>query len=412
MCFGCAARSPPAASTRMRSVLRSVLGRSGAARFGGCRVVFVTLACPLVLLLASAPSASAATWSLQTVPKPEPSTLNGVSCTSKKACVAVGSIRTKQGTFTLVERWNGKRWSIQPSPNPPGSKDSRLSSVSCTTSRFCVAVGDSTRPGPRPGPPAFTASSPREFMLVERWDGRRWSLQPIADPFGPRDAGLAGVSCTSKVSCMAVGSLREQLNEEPVGVIERWDGSTWTVQRIHSKDPYLEGGAHGAKFSGVSCHSNTSCTAVGAWGGEYIEVEAHWNGNRWSSETGGETTDLNAVSCISQTACVAVGSTCCEFQGILIEGWDRHSSYNPNMAGSPTLNGVSCTSKRACIEVGTINFSESVLIERWDGIRWREERPPFTGELTAVSCTSNTACTAVGHNGPNWPYGAIVARYS
>ena len=180
-----------------------MLGGSGAAGSGGCRVVFVSLACALVLLLAGASSASAASWSLQAVPQPKASTLNGVSCTSTKACVAVGSIRTKQGTFTLVERWNGKRWSIQHSPNPPGSKHSQLASVSCTTSRFCVAVGQSSRPGPRPGRPAFTASSPRKFMLVERWDGRRWSLQPIADPFGPQDAGqdagLTGVSCTSKL---------------------------------------------------------------------------------------------------------------------------------------------------------------------------------------------------------------------
>lgn len=191
----------------MRSALRAVLGRYGAAGFGGCRVVFVTLACPLVLLLVGAPSASAASWSLQSVPKPKSSALNGVSCTSREVCVAVGSIRTRRGTFTLVERWNGKWWSIQPSPNPRGSRDSQLSSVSCTTSRFCVAVGGSTRRGA----PAFTASSPREYMLLERWDGRRWSLQPIAAPRGAPEARLAGVSCTSKRACMAVGSLDREL---------------------------------------------------------------------------------------------------------------------------------------------------------------------------------------------------------
>jgi hypothetical protein len=392
----------------MRSDGSATLSRSGGAGFGGRRAVFVTRACLLALVLASAPSASAATWSLQTVAKPTLSTLNGVSCTSKNACVAVGSIRTKQGTFTLVERWNGNRWSIQHSPNPPGSKDSELSSVSCTTSRFCVAVGGSTRRGG----PAFTASSPREFMLVERWDGRRWSLQPIADPFGSPHARLAGVSCTSKLACMAVGSFDrevDQLNVVPVGVAARWDGSTWDIERIRLRsNPYLED----APLSGVSCYSSTSCTAVGAGGGEYIGVEAHWNGNRWSTATDGEATDLNAVSCISRTGCVAVGSTCCINQGILIEGWNQQSSYNPNMAGSPTLNGVSCTSKRACTAVGATSPTDRVLVERWDGIRWREVRPPFAGELSAVSCTSNTACTAVGHGGPNRPYGAIAARYS
>ena len=52
------------------------------------------------------------------------SQLNGVSCVNATTCFAVGeSLGTAGGQGkTLVERWNGKIWSIVASPNPAGSK--------------------------------------------------------------------------------------------------------------------------------------------------------------------------------------------------------------------------------------------------------------------------------------------------
>jgi hypothetical protein len=72
------------------------------------------------------------------------SDLSNVSCTSPSACIAVGehSIYPFHGNFqTLVERWDGTSWSVQKTPNAPG-KANMLADVSCTSSRACTAVGD------------------------------------------------------------------------------------------------------------------------------------------------------------------------------------------------------------------------------------------------------------------------------
>jgi hypothetical protein len=36
-----------------------------------------------------------------------------VSCPGPAACTAVGSTRSKSGGVPLIERWNGKAWSLQ-----------------------------------------------------------------------------------------------------------------------------------------------------------------------------------------------------------------------------------------------------------------------------------------------------------
>jgi hypothetical protein len=61
--------------------------------------------------------------------------LRSVSCVSEVACTAVGSYGTRAGERTLVERWNGTRWSFQRSTNPIGVSNSRLTGVSCVAVR-------------------------------------------------------------------------------------------------------------------------------------------------------------------------------------------------------------------------------------------------------------------------------------
>src|SRR5436190_7774794 len=59
--------------------------------------------------------------------------LSAVSCSSPTFCVAVGTyVAPKSGPKTLVERWDGQRWSILASPNATDPFGSQLNGVSCT----------------------------------------------------------------------------------------------------------------------------------------------------------------------------------------------------------------------------------------------------------------------------------------
>jgi hypothetical protein len=92
-----------------------------------------------------------ATWVIQPTPSPsgtknpsgDESELTGVSCPSATTCIAAGDYYNRSGTqATLAERWNGATWTLQTTTNPSGAKLSILTEVSCSSARACTAVGD------------------------------------------------------------------------------------------------------------------------------------------------------------------------------------------------------------------------------------------------------------------------------
>jgi hypothetical protein len=177
-------------------------------------------------------------WSVQDVSTTagvtDPS-ISGFSCSSSKACVAIGSSDFGVGDQTFAEWWDGRNWSPLPPPKVTGTYGTLLSSLSCTSPRLCVAVGEDF-------------GSSRAVTLAERWNGANWTVQRTPDAPGGSNF-LLSVSCTSGRACTAVG----ESGHEPV--VERWDGSSWSLARTPS--------GHGAGLDAVSCTSSANCTAVG-----------------------------------------------------------------------------------------------------------------------------------------------------
>jgi len=133
-------------------------------------------------------------WSLQTATEPfgaSESYLLDVSCsTPANRCTAVGSWKNSAGErVTLVYRFNGATtWTLQSSPNAPGSTSSILQDVSCAAETSCTAVG--------------SRGSTKTF--AETWNGTSWSIQGAPNPSGSASSSLSGVSCRS-TTCMSVG---------------------------------------------------------------------------------------------------------------------------------------------------------------------------------------------------------------
>ena len=136
-------------------------------------------------------------WSIQPTPNPAGAGIYaeayGVSCVAARACTAVGE--DGDAEVTLAERWNGRSWAIQPTPKFPyvGAEYSPLQGVSCVSTRACIAVGT-----------CFCGGNNPEMPLAELWDGARWIVQPMPKT-RPDQSGLLGVSCTSASACTAVG---------------------------------------------------------------------------------------------------------------------------------------------------------------------------------------------------------------
>ena len=137
------------------------------------------------------------TWRIVASPIPHGFTgvrLTGVGCSSATACTAVGySVQGLSTETMLAERWNGSKWKIQKTATPPGAKFSALASVACPSTTACTATG------------YYSDASGTGLTLAERWNGTKWSVQPTPNPGGVMASLLLGVSCASASACTAVG---------------------------------------------------------------------------------------------------------------------------------------------------------------------------------------------------------------
>jgi len=180
-------------------------------------------------------------WLVESMPEPMGATFSyvtGLSCTSDTFCVAVGSYLGAVGDQPFAERWDGSTWSLASLPRVAGPVDTELTSVSCTSPRACIAVGQYST---IPHQGTYQA-------FAQRWDGTSWSLQRT--PIAPhRSTMLSSVSCTSSRACTAVGTIDFQ------PLVERWDGTSWSLQRTPD--------AWSPTLQAVSCTSRANCTAVG-----------------------------------------------------------------------------------------------------------------------------------------------------
>ena len=287
------------------------------------------------------------TWSAQSTPNPTGEVsfieLKDVSCPSTSSCMAVGSYNGSHGTVSLAEYWNGSTWTIKTTPSLTG--DYALTKVSCTSASTCTAIGYQVGSGPQkpvierwngetetwsaqtvPVPAEAEAEASvlkgvsctsstyciavgdyryeeSDIPLVETWSSEKWAIGTAPSVWG----WLADISCTTSTACTAVGS-------EDAGTViaERWNGSAWSNEPVP-----VPKGEHGYEsLSGVSCVSASRCTTTGGYApaiGELRPFTANWNGKFWSLATipspTGTFTDLEGLSCTELTACTTVGSS-------------------------------------------------------------------------------------------------------
>ncbi len=373
-------------------------------------VVVARLACVLgasmCLCIGVSDAVAAGGWVIEPTPNPSGTTqseLEAVSCSGVRACTAVGFYKRSSGrVVTLAERWNGRRWTIEATPNPPRAGSSVFEGVSCPTPKTCTAVG------------FYKRSSGRVVTLAERWNGKRWTIEATPNPAKATIAQSYGVSCTAVRTCTAVGSYLSSASEF-VTLAERWNGKTWTIEATPNP-----AGATAAHFYGVSCTAVRACTAVGSYlssASKLATLAESWNGKTWTTEatpnpTRATFSGLDGVSCAAVGDCTAVGFYRRNSGGVvtLAESWNgkrwtTERTPNPPGAVDSTLYGVSCTATNACTAVGPYRNradKQGTLAEAWNGKEWTIETTPKLTRAKSIclygtSCTSAGGCTAVGH---------------
>lgn len=255
-------------------------------------------------------------WSV--VPSPNPAAgghyneFLSVSCISAASCFAVGFSGSGPSIKTLIEHWNGTKWSIVASPNPAGATVSMLQGVTCISAR-CFAVGFVTNPSPA--------------TIIERWNGSAWSLMTSPPMPNGTVPGLYAVACKSSTRCFAVGSVER--GATTTSLIELFNGTGWSV--LPSPNP---AGVEETRLSGVTCSSSTTCFTTGYvvsdFGSTFQTFIARWNGTTWnrvpSPNVSPTLTELGGVTCASSPKpCFAVGSSANTSETSVIERWNGTS---------------------------------------------------------------------------------------
>lgn len=209
-----------------------------------------------------------------------------IACTGPTFCmVAVGA---------QLVAWNGVSWT--PSVTVPGAQ-----ALACASPQFCTVISgignayvfDGTSWSGAfnawGGPSSVSCTSSSFCMAAiggaSEWDGSSWSRPVDVDPVGEINA----VSCAGSALCMAVDS---------AGNVLVWRAASWSAPAPLRPGPVA---STAVALTALSCTSATAC-AVGTLDG----AVSRWDGTTWSAldvVAGGQA--VTALSCVASGFCMA-----------------------------------------------------------------------------------------------------------
>jgi hypothetical protein len=340
---------------------------------------------------------------------PNNSQLSSVSCPSATWCMAVGVDRAGGQAMgsSVSATFNGVSWAFAPLAQPQDGV--YLTGVSCDSSTACMAVGSiATQQGTVP--------------YAESWNGTAWLSRPPALPTTEKEGAFSSIACPTSSICLAVGGyVNASRVDEPIS--EVWKSDAWTIVRTPTDHAASE------QFSSVSCADASSCVGVGGAAVTMATGSTHpfavlWNGTRWKStrpmsdRTSGSDY-FSSVSCVRSGKCLAVGDI-----GVdgLMEAWSGSSWQSLTPLAQPAakveLLGVSCPSVSKCVTVGLSQTSTgtSGFVSDLKGLRQSVVTVLSAGTnprgVSGVSCVAANSCAAVGYaDGPTGP-SALAGQFS
>jgi hypothetical protein len=156
-----------------------------------------------------------ATWavrSARTISGKASTFFQAVSCTAAARCVGVGDA-VRPGSAAFAEQYASGTWTVLP---VTARSRSAFFSVSCPAAAYCVAAGNH---GTR--------------SLIEAWNGAKWTAQSVpATPAPLTTDVLFHVSCVSSAICAAVGYRHNPGSRFAYHTLAAyWNGASWTITK-------------------------------------------------------------------------------------------------------------------------------------------------------------------------------------
>jgi hypothetical protein len=336
------------------------------------------------------------------------SQLTAVTAVSSKDIWVVGVSFSKP----LIEHWNGTAWKIIPDANPDNFQGIPTG-ISAASANDVWAVGSGLSNGQR-------GCGLDNSILVEHWNGSRWSSVPFAKPTNAEfNFSFNSVVAVAANDAWIVGGYETIATKSHAffaPVIEHWDGARWSI--VPSPTRSTNRG-----FVGVAAVHGGPAWVVGQAelsNGAGPTVIEQWNASQWaaigSPSPGTLSNELNGITAISPKDVWAVGSSA---GGTLSEHWDGVSWRVVPSANAYTsddvLAGVAGTSSKDVWAVGSgedlsggprTDYPKA-LIQHWDGSGWSLV-PGATvnglpsSHLNGVAVISPTNAWAVGDGIQHW----------
>jgi hypothetical protein len=340
-------------------------------------------------------------WTLMKPPDPAINNddLFSVAVLSASNVWAVGDDAGTNGVYrTLIEHWNGKKWSQVPSPNP-GSGSNGLAGITAVSASNIWAVGD------------YSTSSnfASNKTLILHWNGHSWRQVASPSPGSTFDS-LGMVRQVSASNIWAVGTIAGSNNEDR-SLLLHWNGHSWG--QVPSPNP----GTHSDTIGALDVVSANSIWATEGYNnsssGPNFSVILHWNGHSWGRSGAVLTdTDLNSVSASSATNAWVVGG---DGKGLSYAArWNGHTwtrVKTPNLDAGQLINNltaVTVLSPSSAWAVGTVQngfsvFEGTAVEMHWNGKTWSMMTSPATGQANSalfdVQATPSVSPWAVGEYG-------------
>jgi hypothetical protein len=298
--------------------------------------------------------------------------LTSISCPTPGFCLAVDDV----GDYVT---WIASKWS-----SPTFADAYGLTALACTAETFCMAIdlrGDAltyngtswSKPRRINGliaPDAVSCAASSACVAVNGagnaavYSYGEWSAAKLVDVHG-----LVGVSCPTTTSCYAA--------DDAGGVVTR-SGTQWLArQSVDASEPF-------ASISCTDTSGSVECLAPDAEGNVLKLQKGKWTKHR-SVDTTGEPL---AIACVISTTCAFVDAAGYEYA-------DGTGDWSRTLvdAESGDLSQVACTAPSSCTAVGT-----SSTVDTFNGATWQPLLHSPLSNLTAVSCVA-TFCAMGGGSG-------------
>jgi hypothetical protein len=288
---------------------------------------------------------------------------------------------------TLILKWNGRDWSVVPSPNR-GTGSNSLSGVTVISSTNAWAVG------------SFNGV-PDDKTLILHWNGTAWKVVKSPNPVSDSFNNLYDVDAAGPNDIWAVGEGDDSGGYRPL--LLHWNGDRW---RSFAPPPIP---GDNDEIYEVAVRSSQLAWAVGYQDpGAGAALVLRWNGTRWKradTPTPGTSSILRGVSVAPDGTAWAVGevnggrSLVLRWHG---GGWKRQKLPHISDYDYDSLSDVVAASATKAWAVGwSLDFGvEGTLVLRWNGKTWSRQPSPYpdTGqnELYGVTKIPRGGLWAVG----------------